>query len=71
MGFRNEKKSKIQTQTIDSIQTNGDKEVNVLYQKLGDSWYSFALVGDEVFMGKIPDEAIEQIRKMEQDSLES
>ncbi len=32
--------------------------VDVLYQKMGDRWYAFSLVGDEVFMGSVSQEEI-------------
>jgi hypothetical protein len=28
--------------------------VKVLYQRLGDTWYAFATVGEELFIGKVP-----------------
>lgn len=31
-----------------------EREVEVLYQRLGDRWYAFSLVDDEVFVGEIP-----------------
>lgn len=33
-----------------------DSTVEVLYQKLGDKWYAFSIIGDEVFFGPIPPE---------------
>ncbi len=32
---------------------NGDREVEVLYQKLGGKWFAFSLIDDEVFFGKV------------------
>jgi hypothetical protein len=29
------------------------KEANVLYQRLGDRWYAFSVIEDEVYMGAI------------------
>lgn len=28
-------------------------EVEVLYQRMGDRWYAFSLVGEEVFFGQV------------------
>ncbi len=36
------------------------KTVDVLYQKMGDRWYAFSLLGDEVFMGSVSQAEINQ-----------
>ena len=41
---------------------NQELDVEVLYQKLGDRWFAFSLIGDEVFMSPISDDLIEEIR---------
>jgi hypothetical protein len=49
--------NKIQIQNIN----NGEDQaqtVEVLYQKMGDRWYAFSLVGDDVFMGSVTEEEI-------------
>jgi hypothetical protein len=33
-------------------------ETDVLYQRIGDSWYSYAVIDDEVFYAKVADEVI-------------
>jgi len=33
-----------------------DQEVEVLYQKLGDRWFAFSIINDEVFMSQVPQE---------------
>ena len=33
--------------------------VEVLYQRLGNKWFAFSLIDDEVFVGSITDEAIQ------------
>ena len=46
------KKDTIQIQNIN----NGEetvKTVDVLYQKMGDRWYAFSLVDEEVFVGSV------------------
>jgi hypothetical protein len=35
-----------------------DGTVEVLYQKMGDRWFAFSLVGDDVFVGSLTDEEI-------------
>jgi hypothetical protein len=32
-----------------------DSTVEVLYQKLGDKWYAFSIIDDEVFFGSVPE----------------
>ena len=32
---------------------SSDVEVEVLYQRLGDRWYAFSQVGDDVFIGRL------------------
>jgi hypothetical protein len=45
------------------------KEVDaeVLYQKLGDRWFAFSIIGDEVFMAPVPEEQIHSIRRGERE----
>lgn len=31
-----------------------EREVDVLYQRLGDRWFAFSLIDNEVFVGSIP-----------------
>ena len=38
--------------------TQEDYTVEVLYQKLGDRWFAFSLVDDEVFVGTLTPEEI-------------
>ena len=41
-----------------------DPTVEVLYQKLGDEWYAFSVINNEVFFGKVSsDEGIESEKK--------
>jgi hypothetical protein len=47
----NQKDSKNQTQQTDTVE--------VLYQKMGDRWFAFSLIDDEVFMGSIPQSEID------------
>jgi hypothetical protein len=39
-----------------------ESTVEVLYQKLGERWYAFSLVDDEVFIGSISQEQIDQVQ---------
>ena len=34
-------------------------EVEVLYQRMGDRWFAFSLIDDEVFVGSITPEELE------------
>lgn len=43
------------------IHTESKKEVEVMYQKVGDKWYAFSIVGDEVFYSVISDDQIQEI----------
>ena len=40
-------------------QKRDDREVQVLYQKLGNQWYAFSLVDDEVFMAAVSEDVIQ------------
>ncbi len=49
-----------ETKSNENINTNPaqasagcETEADVLYQKLGDRWYAFSLIDDEVFFGSI------------------
>lgn len=46
-------------QTAATAAKNIDREVEVLYQRLGDRVFAFSLVDDEVFFGEVPNDAIE------------
>jgi hypothetical protein len=39
-----------------------DQEVEVLYQKLGDRWFAYTIVNEDVFMAPISDEEITNMR---------
>jgi len=40
-----------------------DQYVDVLYQKLGDNWFAFSLIDDEVFMSPVSEDKIEEIKQ--------
>ena len=42
-----------------------DRDANVLYQRMGDRWYAFSLVDDEVFYGSVSEEVVK--KKFERD----
>jgi len=52
----------MKTKNTNKQNGNNEMDVEVLYQKLGDRWFAFSLVGDEVFMAPVPEEAIAEIR---------
>lgn len=43
-------------------QISSEVEVDVLYQKLGDRWYAFSIVNDEVFMSPVSDDQIHSVK---------
>jgi hypothetical protein len=50
------------TKSTKNIQHTPEQEtVEVLYQKLGDRWYAFSLIDDEVFVGSINQEDINAV----------
>ncbi len=52
-------KSKKTTNTNNAA---NDQYVDVLYQKLGENWFAFSLIDDEVFMAPISDDKIAEIK---------
>ena len=46
-----------------------DKNVEVLYQKMGNRWFAFSVVGGEVFMGSITQEEIDALEARESGSV--
>lgn len=52
-------------------QQNAAAEVEVLYQKMGDRWFAFSVVGEEVFVGSISQEEIDQAEKNDQKIIKS
>jgi hypothetical protein len=51
------------TQKNDS--NNGNKNVEVLYQKMGNRWFAFSIVGGDVFTGSISQEEIDALEARE------
>lgn len=49
----------IKIQNLNNSEENA-QTVEVLYQKMGDRWYAFSLLGDEVFMGSVSQDDINQ-----------
>lgn len=39
-----------------------EQDVDVLYQKLGNNWFAFSIIDDEVFMAPITEEEILEIK---------
>jgi hypothetical protein len=39
-----------------------ETEVEVLYQKLGNTWYAFSMIEDEVYVAPVTEEKITEIR---------
>lgn len=44
-------------------QQQNAETVEVLYQKMGDRWFAFSLVNDEVFVGSISQEQIDALEE--------
>ena len=42
--------------------SNNDQYVDVLYQKLGENWFAFSLIDDEVFMSPVSEDKITEIK---------
>ncbi|MBS1962640.1 MAG: hypothetical protein JST04_10515 [Bdellovibrionales bacterium] len=53
------KKNTIQIQNANNSDETV-KTVDVLYQKMGDRWYAFSLVDEEVFVGSVTEAEINQ-----------
>ena len=47
-------------------QKSKEQDVDVLYQKLGEQWFAFSMVDEEVFMTSISDETLQEIRSVTQ-----
>ncbi len=44
---------------------NRDQMVEVLYQKMGDRWFAFSLIDDEVFVGSITEGELKPASKVQ------
>ena len=53
--------SKSKKNNTNTNQTN-EQYVDVLYQKLGDNWFAFSLIDDEVFMSPVSEDKIAEIK---------
>ena len=54
---RKDTTSRLVTQSTRTAKTGtekGQNTVEVLYQKMGDRWFAFSVIEDEVFVGSIP-----------------
>ncbi len=38
-----------------------DETANVLYQKMNGRWYAFSVVEDEVYLGEVPEEFLQEL----------
>lgn len=47
------------TDKIKKTETHGDQTIEVLYQKMGDRWFAFSLIDEEVFVGSLTQEEID------------
>jgi len=56
------KAKKITNNTSTHNQSIDDQFVDVLYQKLGENWFAFSLIDDEVFMSPVSDDKIAEIK---------
>lgn len=46
-----------------SQEINAETTAEVLYQKLGERWFAFSIIDEEVFMSPVEEDQIEQIKK--------
>ena len=49
-----EQKNQIQNES-----TSPENTIEILYQKMGDRWFAFSLIDDEVFVGSISESEIQ------------
>jgi hypothetical protein len=50
-----------QNNKIETQNNNASDTAEVLYQKLGTRWYAFSVIDDEVFMGSISQDEINNV----------
>lgn len=50
------KENSNKTDQVAKIMQPTDSTVEVLYQKLGDKWYAFSVIGEDVFFSSVPEE---------------
>lgn len=48
------------SKTSNKNSQSAQNEIEVLYQRLGDKWYAFSVVGEEVLYGAVPSEALSE-----------
>lgn len=48
-------------EAVSTTQISGTADV--LYQRLGDKWYAFSIIGDEVYVGAIDEDEVSRIRQ--------
>lgn len=53
--------STIENSQLPTGATRDGEMVDVLYQKMGDRWYAFSLIDDEVFFGSLTADEIHQV----------
>lgn len=54
--------SKSKKQNTDTSNNTNDQYVDVLYQKLGENWFAFSLIDNEMFMSPVSDDRIAEIK---------
>ncbi len=58
---RNTEKKRSTKKSGSAASVGATDTVEVLYQRLGDRWFAFSVVGDEVFFSEVPEDAIEAV----------
>ena len=49
--------------------SNQEQDVDVLYQKLGNTWFAFSIIGDEVFMSPVSEETLNEMKGSNHEAL--
>jgi hypothetical protein len=52
-----------------NLKSSNEKDVDVLYQKLGNTWYAFSIVEDEVFMSPVSEDTLNGIKDSNHEAL--
>ena len=55
--------SKALNKTTSQNDSNLEVETEVLYQKLGDRWFAFSIINDEVFMSPVTEDKVIAVKQ--------
>ena len=65
--MENKNMNKVNKSPAQKSSIKKDQTVEVLYQKMGDRWFAFSMIDDEIFVGSIAQSEVDSNKKIGRD----